>query len=155
MALHLSSPAFEPEAEIPKVYTGDGENRSPPLQWAEAPMKTLTYALIADDPDAPSGTFVHWVLFDIPVTHPGLPEGVLHTGDTTDGTRQGRNDFGGLGYGGPKPPAGKPHRYVFKLYALDSRLNLQPGASKAEVERAMQGHVLDEAKLTGRYARPN
>ena len=154
MALQLSCPAFAAEATIPRVYTCDGENRSPPLSWADAPSQTLSYALIAEDPDAPAGNFVHWVLFDIPVTQSGLPEGVLHRGDMSEGSRQGRNGFGGVGYGGPCPPSGKPHRYLFKLFALDQRLNLEPGASKAEVERAMQGHVLDQAELAALYEHP-
>lgn len=153
MALTLESPAFAPEQEIPQVYSGEGEDRSPPLEWSGAPADTKTYALIVDDPDAPSGTFVHWVAFNIPATEQSLPEGVEHRGDMTDGTLQGRNDFDRLGYDGPCPPPGKPHRYVFKLFALDDRLNLRPGATKADVERAMQGHVLDHTQIIGRYAR--
>jgi Raf kinase inhibitor-like YbhB/YbcL family protein len=153
MTLKLTSPAFAPEAEIPRVYTGDGEDRSPPLAWSGAPEQTRTYALIVDDPDAPSGTFVHWVAFNIPAAGGELPEGVEHRGDLTDGTLQGRNDFDSIGYGGPRPPRGEAHRYHFKLYALDDRLNVEPGASKADVERAMKDHVLDQADLIGEYAR--
>lgn len=153
MALTLESPAFAPGAEIPRVYTGEGEDRSPPLQWSGAPEQTTTYALIVDDPDAPSGTFVHWVAFNIPASEPGLPEGVQHRGDMTDGTLQGRNDFDRFGYGGPLPPPGKPHRYVFKLFALDDRLDLRPGASKRDVERAMRGHIVDQTQIIGCYAR--
>lgn len=153
MALQLSSPAFPSQGEIPRVHTYDGEDRSPPLSWTGAPPGTKSYALIVDDPDAPSGTFVHWVAFNIPASEQGMPAGVQHRGDMTEGTLQGRNDFDRLGWGGPSPPPGKPHRYVFKLYALDDKLSLPPGATKAEVERAMRGHVLDEAQLVGRYGR--
>ncbi len=154
MPLSLSSPAFEPDAEIPSTHTGDGDDRSPPLAWDGAPAQTTTYALIVDDPDAPTGTFVHWVAFDIPAVENGLPAGVEHYGDRTDGMKQGCNDFDRTGYGGPMPPRGEMHRYRFKLYALDDRLPLDPGASRDELERAMRGHVLDEAQLVGRYARP-
>lgn len=154
MPLSLTSPAFEPDAEIPRAHTGDGDDRSPPLAWDGAPSQTTTYALIVDDPDAPMGTFVHWVAFDIPAVENGLPEGVQHSGDLTDGMKQGTNDFDRNGYGGPMPPRGEMHRYRFKLYALDGKLPLRPGASRQDVEQAMQGHVLEEAELVGRYARP-
>lgn len=151
MALQLKSSAFEPDREIPRPYTGEGADRSPPLQWAGAPSSTKAYALIVDDPDAPSGTFVHWVAYNIPAKDNGLPEGLQHLGDTTEGMFQGRNDFGRTGYNGPKPPPGEPHRYNFKLYALTERLELKPGATKEEVEHAMQGKVLEEVRLTGKY----
>jgi Raf kinase inhibitor-like YbhB/YbcL family protein len=154
MAMQLSCSAFPAEASIPRTYTCDGENRSPPLSWSDAPVQTLTFALIAEDRDAPHGTFTHWVLFDIPAVQSHLPEGILHRGDMSEGTRQGRNGFGGVGYGGPCPPSGKPHRYVFNLYALDDRLNLEPGSSKAEVERAMQGHVLEQTQFAAHYQHP-
>src|SRR5687768_1197470 len=134
MALQLKSTAFAPEHEIPRDYTGEGVDRSPPLSWSGAPDRTEAYALIVDDPDAPSGTFVHWVAFNIPAKDNGLPAGIAHLGDMTEGTAQGRNDFGRFGYNGPLPPPGKPHRYVFKLYALSERLPVQPGASRDEVE---------------------
>lgn len=153
MALHLQSPAFESGRDIPKLYTGEGDDCSPELRWSGAPDRTKAYALIVDDPDAPSGTFVHWVAFNIPAKDSGLPEGMQHLGDTTEGLRQGKNDFGRTGYNGPKPPPGKPHRYNFKLYALSEQLDLKPGATKAELERAMQGKVLEETQLTGNYAR--
>lgn len=151
MALQLESPAFSANSEIPKPYTCDGDDRSPPLAWSGAPSPTKAYALIVDDPDAPSGTFVHWVAFNIPAKDTSLPEGLKHLGDTTEGILQGRNDFGRIGYNGPKPPPGKPHRYNFKLYALSDRLELQPGATKAELEQAMAGRILDQTELTCRY----
>ena len=112
-----------------------------------------SFALIADDPDAPVGTWVHWVLFDIPGKTRELPEGVAKQEELADGSRQGRNDFRRIGYGGPCPPPGRPHRYFFKLYALDGKLNLKAGATKAEVEKAMQRHVLAQGELIGRYGR--
>jgi Raf kinase inhibitor-like YbhB/YbcL family protein len=153
MALSIESPAFEINAEIPTVYTGDGEDRSPPLRWSGVPTEAKTLTLIMEDPDAPSGTFVHWIAFNIPATIDHLPEGTQHRGDYTDGTLQGRNGFDRVGYGGPKPPKGQSHRYVFKLYALNDRLGLEPGANRDEVERAMKGRVLDSTELTAHYAR--
>lgn len=153
MALAIESPAFEANSNMPPVYTGDGEDRSPPLRWSGVPQDAKTLALIMEDPDAPSGTFVHWVAFNIPATIDHLSEGTQHRGDYTDGTLQGRNGFDRIGYGGPHPPKGQSHRYVFKLYALDDRLRLEPGASRTDVERAMEGHVLASTELTARYAR--
>jgi Raf kinase inhibitor-like YbhB/YbcL family protein len=153
MALSIESPAFNINAHIPAVYTADGEDRSPPLRWSGVPSEAKTLALIVEDPDAPSGTFVHWVAFNIPATIDHLPEGAQHRGDYTDGTLQGRNSLDRIGYGGPQPPKGQSHRYVFKLYALDDRLPLEPGVGRDEVERAMQGHVLDSTELMARYAR--
>ena len=110
-------------------------------------------ALIADDPDAPGGTWVHWVIYDLPANAQELPEGVPPDRELANGARQGHNDFRKIGYGGPCPPRGPAHRYFFKLYALDTKLNLQPGATKAELERAIKGHVLAEAQQMGRYQR--
>jgi Raf kinase inhibitor-like YbhB/YbcL family protein len=110
-------------------------------------------ALIVDDPDAPAGTWVHWVVFNIPANMTELPEGLEKTAQVAGGAFQGRNDFPKIGYNGPCPPPGKPHRYFFKLYALDGVLNLKPGATKAEVERAMKGHLLAETQIMGRYGR--
>jgi len=153
MPFTLSSSAFAPGADIPPIYTADGQDRSPPLAWSGAPDATKSYALIVDDPDAPSGDFVHWVMFNIPATTGQLPEDTAHSGDLTDGSGQGTNDFNRIGYGGPKPPPGKPHRYRFHLYALDQTLQqIKPGATRDQLERAMQGHVLAEASLTGCYA---
>ena len=155
MALSLHSPVFQQNQEIPERFTGEGDDCSPPLEWSGAPSKTKTYALVVDDPDAhvQTGSFVHWVIFNIPAQQQDLPEGMQHRGDMSDGTLQGRNDFDRVGYGGPLPPSGEEHRYRFKLYALDDRLDLDSGASKAELERAMHRHVLDHTQLVGHYAR--
>ena len=153
MTITLTSTAFREGEAIPRTYTADGENVSPPLQWGDPPAATQAFALIADDPDAPRGTWVHWVLFDLPPGERSLAQGVSPAGSLPDGAKQGKNDFGKLGYGGPSPPPGKPHRYFFKLYALDTLLALQPGATKAQVEAAMKGHVLAEGRLMGKYGR--
>jgi len=151
--MKLESRAFTENATIPQQYTCDGRDLSPPLQWDAPPPGTESLVLITDDPDAPRGTFVHWVLYNLPPDQRGLTEGASSTQPTlANGAFQGRSDFGKLGYGGPCPPSGS-HRYFFKLYALDTRLTLQPGASKTQVERAMQGHILGQAELMGRYAR--
>ncbi len=141
----LTSNAFANEARIPTKYTCDGEDVSPPLAISGVPAGTQTLALVVDDPDAPSGTWDHWVACDIPVTE-AIAEGV-----TTLGTA-GRNSWGRSGYGGPCPPSGT-HRYYFTVYALDASLGLEPGADKAALLDAMQGHVLAEATLLGRYSR--
>lgn len=153
MSFQISTTAFSPGGTIPKKYTCDGPDVSPPLSWTEAPAATRSFALIADDPDAPVGTWVHWVLFNAPATSRQLPEGVRKEEQLTDATLQGRNDFRKIGYGGPCPPPGTPHRYYFKLYALDLMLNLKAGTTKHDVERAMQGHVVGETQLMGRYGR--
>jgi Raf kinase inhibitor-like YbhB/YbcL family protein len=153
MAFTMQSPDFANGADIPRAFTCDGEDRSPALSWSGAPDGTKSFALIADDPDAPAGTWVHWVIFNIPAKTQSLPGGAEKKEQLQDGSRQGRNDFRKLGYGGPCPPPGKPHRYFFKLYALGSELTLLAGASKADVERAMEGHALAHAELMGRYKR--
>jgi len=149
----IKSASFEHESTIPKQHTCDGANLSPALTWTEPPAGTRTYALIMDDPDAPMGTFVHWVVYNLPATARQLPEGVRAGTPLPAGSSQGVNDFPLPAYGGPCPPPGKPHRYYFKLYALDAELNLPPGARKKDVEKAMKGHVLAEAQLMGRYGR--
>lgn len=149
----LQSSAFKEGADIPRQYTCEGADISPGLSWSGAPSKTQSFALIADDPDAPVGTWVHWVAWDIPATARQLPENVAKTAALPGGGNQGTNDFRKTGYGGPCPPPGKPHRYFFKLYALDAKLDLKPGAAKKDVEQAMKGHVLAEAQLMGRYQR--
>jgi Raf kinase inhibitor-like YbhB/YbcL family protein len=151
--MKISSAAFSANETIPKKFTCDGTDVSPKLDWNEPPAKTQSFALIMDDPDAPVGTWVHWVLFDLPADTKELSEGVPKQEQLPSGARQGRNDFGKIGYGGPCPPPGKPHRYFFKLYALDAKLNLKAGATKPEVERAMKGHILAQAELIGRYGR--
>jgi hypothetical protein len=153
MPLQISSTVFSNGGAIPKQYTCDGADVSPPLSWKDSPPSTQSFALIADDPDAPAGTWVHWVLFNIPAGAMGLPEGVKKQEQLPDGTQQGRNDFRKIGYNGPCPPPGKPHRYFFKLYALNGKLNLKPGGTKAELEAAMKSHVLAQAELMGKYGR--
>jgi Raf kinase inhibitor-like YbhB/YbcL family protein len=155
MAFALSSTAFKEGATIPVKHTCDGADVSPLLAWNGAPPGTRVFALIADDPDAPAGTWVHWVLYNLPGTAAGLPENVAKAETLPDlgGAAQGRTDFRRPGYGGPCPPPGPAHRYFFKLYALDAPLGLKAGATKQEVERAMQGHVLATAQVMGTYAR--
>jgi Raf kinase inhibitor-like YbhB/YbcL family protein len=153
MSLELTSTAFRPGETIPTQYTGDGADRSPPLRWSEPPSGTKSFALICDDPDAPRGTWVHWVLFNLPAQLRELQEGVPTTETLGNGAKQGKNDFGNVGYGGPAPPKGKPHRYSFKLYALDADVDLTPGATKAQLTNAMKGHILAEGQLAGNYGR--
>ena len=153
MKFELKSTAFVHEGEIPKKHTCDGPDVSPPLAWSEATSGTRSFALIVDDPDAPVGTWVHWVLYDLPPTTNSLSEGFAKDPELKDGSRQGKNDFGKIGYGGPCPPRGPAHRYYFRMYALDTKLNLRPGVSRAEVDKAMKGHVLSQAELMGRYRR--
>jgi Raf kinase inhibitor-like YbhB/YbcL family protein len=153
MTMQLSSTAFAGGAPIPPKHTCDGKNVSPPLRWIDVPPEAKSLVLIADDPDAPAGTWVHWVLFGLAPATAELPEDQPKTQYLPGGARQGLNDFRTLGYGGPCPPPGKPHRYFFKLYALDTQLELKPGASKKEVEHAMAGHILAETQLMGTYKR--
>jgi len=150
MTLRLTSSAFVANGAIPKKHTCDGRNTSPPLEWSGAPAGTASFALIVDDPDAPDPrapkrTWVHWVLYDISPTERGIAEG-----RTPPGAREGKNDWGRTGWGGPCPPIGR-HRYVHKLYALDVQLGDLHQPTKAEVERAMQGHVVAEARMVGTY----
>jgi Raf kinase inhibitor-like YbhB/YbcL family protein len=130
-----------------------GEDLSPPLHWGVPPAATRSFVLIVDDPDAPVGTWVHWVIYDIPLDLRGLTEGIPTKDHLPNGAMQGLNDFKRIGYGGPCPPPGKPHRYYFKLYALDAILKLKPRATKAHVSAACKGHVLAEAQLMGRFSR--
>jgi Raf kinase inhibitor-like YbhB/YbcL family protein len=152
MTLKVTSTAFDEGGVIPAKYTCDGENVSPPLAWSGVPDGAKSLALVADDPDAPGGTWTHWVIYQIPATEKGLPENVP-TRDTLDGgARQGVNDFKKTGYGGPCPPSGT-HHYFFKLYALDAEPNLPPGVSKEQLLKAIDGHVVAEGQLMGRYQR--
>ena len=151
--MKLKSASFEEGVAIPVRHTCDGADVSPPLEWSGAPPAVKTFALICDDPDAPAKTWVHWVLFNLPAATARLNENVPKAELLDDGARQGTTDFGRVGYGGPCPPPGKPHRYFFRLYALDRSLDLKPGTTKAEVERAIKGHVLAEAQLMGTYGR--
>lgn len=153
MAFTISSSDFQNGSDIPKKFTCEGADVSPALAWTDPPAGAQSLALIADDPDAPVGTWTHWVLFDLPAARRDLPQNVAKIDELPSGGRQGRNDFRKIGYGGPCPPPGNPHRYFFKLYALDTKLNLQPGASKQEVENAMKGHTLGKAELMGKYRR--
>ncbi|MBI4496425.1 MAG: YbhB/YbcL family Raf kinase inhibitor-like protein [Chloroflexi bacterium] len=153
MSFDLMSSAFQMGQSIPARFTCDGHNVSPPLAWNGNPEATRALALIMDDPDAPGGVFTHWVLFNLPADLRGLAEAVPPTEQAPDGSMQGRNDFGKIGYGGPCPPEGSPHRYRFTLYALGRPLLLAPGASKSDLLEAMQGHILAQAELVGAYRR--
>jgi hypothetical protein len=152
----LTSPAFAPGGTIPLKYTGDGENVSPPLEWANAPAGTAGFALVCRDPDArevAGVTWIHWVVFNIPPEASGLPEALPRDARLPDGTRQGLNTSRFTGYRGPGPPRGQTHRYVFKLYALDAMLGLGDATDVAALEPAMKGHVLATAELVGSYGR--
>lgn len=151
MAFQITATAFRDGSSIPKRFTCDGPDVSPALSWGDPPAGTRSLAIIADDPDAPAGTWVHWVLYDLPAETRKLPEGVAKDRELPNGALQGRNDFGKIGYNGPCPPRGSEHRYFFKLYALDSKTGLKAGATKSELERAMKGHVLAQAQLVGKF----
>ena len=149
----VTSTAFEQGAVIPVKHTGDGADVSPPLAWSGVPGGTRAFALICSDPDAPVGTWVHWVLYDIPGTATNLPDKVAVSETAAGIGTQGVNDFRRIGYGGPAPPRGKPHRYFFKLYALDQPTGLPVGRTKQDVLRAIEGHVLALGELMGTYRR--
>jgi len=148
--IKLTSAALKDGQSIPAPYTCDGVNISPPLEWSGLPKTTKTVAVVVDDPDAPSGTWVHWVLYNLPADNIGLVENVPASENLKAGGFQGKNDFGKIGYGGPCPPSGT-HRYFFKIYALDSELPLKAGATKAELMKAMEGHIVLEGQLMGTY----
>lgn len=152
MEIKITSPAFEEGSMIPDKYTCEGMDVSPPLSWDFVPEGTETLALICDDPDAPVGTWVHWVLFNLPTDVNELPENILPERELDNGAKQGMNDFHKVGYGGPCPPGGT-HRYYFKLYALDTELDLEAGAEKSDLLRAIEGHILAQGQLMGRYKR--
>lgn len=159
MGIRLESPAFPEGGTIPRKHTCDGEDISPPLAWSNVPKAARSFVLIADDPDAPGGTWTHWVLHDLPADVRGLPEGVppgptvtFALVGTVYTAKQGRNDFKKPGYGGPCPPSGT-HRYFFRLYALDIIPSLGPETTRQAVLRAIQGHILAEGSLMGRYSR--
>jgi Raf kinase inhibitor-like YbhB/YbcL family protein len=154
MAIKVTSPAFQPGGPIPSKYTCEGQDISPPLAWSGAPSSTKTFALIVDDPDAPDPAkpqrvYVHWVVYNIPATTTSLPENASKTG-LPKGAVQGKNDWGKPQYGGPCPPIGR-HRYFFKVYALDAELSGLSSPAKADLERAMKGHVIDSGELIGTY----
>jgi hypothetical protein len=153
MSFALQTKAFTPGGTIPKKYTCDGSDASPELLWSGAPSGTQAFALIVDDPDAPAGTWTHWIAWDIPASATKLAEGTPKDETLADGTRQGKNDFKRTGYNGPCPPPGKPHRYFFKLYALGAKLDVKAGASRSELESAMKGKMLGQAEVMGKYGR--
>ncbi len=152
MAFALRSTAFENGGEIARKFSCDGADQSPALSWESVPAGAQSLALIVDDPDAPVGTWTHWIMWNISAEATALPEGVPKV-EVFDKARQGLNDFKRIGYGGPCPPPGKAHRYFFKLFALDAMLDLKAGASRKELEFAMKGHVLSEAQWMGKYKR--
>jgi hypothetical protein len=153
MPLNISSTAFSNGGNIEKKFTCDGPDVSPQLSWTEPPAGTKTLALLVDDPDAPVGNWNHWTLWNLAANSRGLAEAVSKQARLPDGMQQGLNDFRKTGYNGPCPPPGKPHRYYFKLFALDAKLELKPGASKKELEAAMKGHILAQGEWMGRYGR--
>jgi hypothetical protein len=147
MSIQITSSAFTEGGKIPRLYTCDDQDVSPPLMWTGVPTNTVSLALIMDDPDAPSGTFVHWVLYNLPPNITSLEQA------KNGGGEDGKNDFGKIGYGGPCPPRGSNHRYFIKVYALDQAPELKAGATKAQVEKVMKGHILAQGQLIGRYGR--
>ncbi len=153
MPFTIVSSSFSPGESIPRDFTADGGDSSPPLAWQNVPVGTRAFALICEDPDAPAGTWVHWLIWNLPASARTLPQCVPATRTLTDGSAQGKNDFGRIGWGGPSPPAGKPHRYFFRLYALKEKLTLPPNASRKELEFAMRGLVIATAEVFGTYKR--
>jgi Raf kinase inhibitor-like YbhB/YbcL family protein len=150
--IKITSAAFGQMQPIPPQYTCDGADISPPLSWSGLPAAAKSLVLIADDPDAPAGTWVHWVLYDLPPTIDRLPENIPKTDTLAGGGKQGKTDFNRIGWGGPCPPGGT-HRYFFKIYALDTMLNLSAGKTRTEIEKAIKGHVLAKGELAGTYKR--
>jgi len=150
--IEVTSSAFEEGQMIPAKYTADGEDISPPLRWEGVPEGAESIALISDDPDAPMGTWVHWVIYNMPPDTTSLPEDVPPDETLENGGIHGTTDFRSIGYGGPAPPSGT-HRYYFKVYALDTMLDLPPGATKGQVEKAMKRHILAQGLLMGKYKR--
>jgi len=151
--IKLTSAAFADGQPIPVKYTGDALDISPPLAWTNAPAAAKSYALIADDPDAPAGSWVHWVIYDLPPSTKSLGEDQSKVSQFKNGAKQGLNDFKKTGYNGPAPPPGKAHRYYFKLYALDKASGLPVNATKADLFKAMDGHLLGKGELMGTYQR--
>lgn len=153
MKLDVSSPAFHDGQSIPKEYTADGKNVSPPIKWSTPPGGTKSLALICDDPDAPAGSWVHWVVYGIPASVTSLAEAIPSDGKLANGAKQGTNSFRKVGWGGPSPPPGKPHRYFFKVYAVDVDLSAEPQADAKQIEKKITGHTLASGQLIGTYAR--
>lgn len=152
MSIELTSDVFSEGEMIPSEFTCDGEDISPPLRWKNLPEGTKSIAIVSDDPDAPSGTWVHWVIYNIPADKQGLQQDFPTDEKLQDGTTQGKNDFGRTGYGGPCPPGGT-HRYYFRIYALDTDPLLKPGLTKKELLENIKSHIIDEGELMGRYSR--
>ncbi len=152
MGIKITSPSFQEGVMIPAKYTCDGIDISPPLKWSNVPEHTKSLALICDDPDAPMGDWVHWVVFNIPATATGLPENVPPHKVLDNGAKHGLNDFRKFGYGGPCPPSGI-HRYFFKIFALDILIDLSSGATKGDLLKAMKGHILSDGQLMAKYKR--
>lgn len=150
--IRLTSGAFKDGEAIPRAYTCDGVNISPPLEWAGVPRTARTIAIVVDDPDAPGGDWVHWVLYNLPADNIGLIENMPLTETLKAGGFQGKNDFGKIGFGGPCPPTGT-HRYFFRIYAVDSELSLKAGATRAELVKAMESHIVVQGQLMGTYRR--
>ncbi|HET7854339.1 MAG TPA: YbhB/YbcL family Raf kinase inhibitor-like protein [Candidatus Methylomirabilis sp.] len=150
--MEVKSQGFKSGGMIPAKYTCDGADTSPPLTWSDPPAGTQSFALIMDDPDAPVGTWVHWIIWNIPATARALEESVPKTASLPNGARQGTNDFKRIGYGGPCPPSGT-HRYFFKLYALGTMLSLPPETTKSVLEDTMRRHILAQTELIGKYSR--
>jgi Raf kinase inhibitor-like YbhB/YbcL family protein len=153
MSFAIETPAFQNDEEIPRKFTCSGAGVSPPLRWVNPPNGVHTFALIVDDPDAPLGTFTHWLIWNIPAGSTDLPEGLPRKTVLENGVNQGTNDFNRIGYGGSCPPAGKPHRYFFRLYALDVKLEARPGATRSELDRAMANHIVAQAEYKGTFRR--
>jgi Raf kinase inhibitor-like YbhB/YbcL family protein len=153
MMFQVRAPAFDPAGDIPSTFACDGADISPALEWTDPPEGTESFALVVEDPDAPRGTWVHWVIYDLPANERRLPQSVEPRATLPSGARQGINDFGRIGYAGPCPPPGPPHRYYFRLFALGTRVTLRARATRAALDLAMRGHVLATAELFGRYQR--
>lgn len=153
VAMELRVPAFPEGGPIPRTHTADGADRSPALKWGDPPAGTHAFVLVVDDPDAPVGTWVHWVLYDLPGDARSLAEDQPRTADLPGGAHQGRNSWGRVGWNGPSPPPGRPHRYFFRLRALTTPLGLPAGATRDQVEAALRGRVLAEATWMGTYGR--
>ncbi|MCP4632285.1 MAG: YbhB/YbcL family Raf kinase inhibitor-like protein [candidate division Zixibacteria bacterium] len=151
--MEITSTAFKNGEKIPEIYACDFENISPPLNWGAGPEGTKSYVLICDDPDAPSGTFVHWVVYNIPAEVTSLPENIPDSETLDNGATHGSTHFGSLGYGGPCPPSGNPHRYYFKIYAVDFITAWKPGMSETKVMNRIEGHILLQGELMGTYQR--
>lgn len=153
MTIQLSTKSFTPGGTIPKQFTCSGADISPQLSWPAPPAGARSLALIVDDPDAPAGTWNHWLLYNLPPSAHELSENQPHTAELPNGALQGKNDFGKIGYNGPCPPPGKPHRYFFRLFALDTKLDLKAGADRQALEQAIKGHVVAQGELMGTFGR--